>query len=452
MDSAGTSMLLGMRASVLILSLLGPMVPSLAQAQVADRPNVLIVVTDDQRASGTLEAMPVLREWLRDGGATFRNAYATTPFCCPSRASIITGLYSHNHEVTGRDTAHFPSANDSSVIGDFDDAGYQTGFYGKYLNGWPLDLAPKGFDDWAIMSRHSDWYAGRPWNVNGQEEHQDGRYSTHYIRDHALSFLGAAEEDDDAPWLLYLAPITPHRPATPEPSYEDAPVSSFTVPTEADRSDKPGWLRKLKPADPKSVRRQRASMLRSLMSIEDMLGSIRERLAADGEEDTIIVFTADNGLQWGEHGLTGKTTPYLPSVQVPLYVSWPGHVEPGSNYTNLVGLLDLAPTLLELTEVPTAKVFDGRSIFGESRRRLLLEYWGIANHYTPTWKAFLTRTFEYIEYYRNDGSRSGREAYDLTSDPHQLRNLFRDGHRGNPSQKKGALLARLASCSGPSCP
>jgi arylsulfatase A-like enzyme len=438
-------LLVALTASILTV------LPTPASAE--ERPNILMILTDDQRAKGSFETMPNVRR-LGTEGAIFDNAYATTPFCCPSRASILTGLYTHNHPAKGGDLtdAEYSTVNNNSFVQDFDAAGYQTAFYGKYLNGWPTGIAPAGFDDWAIMPTVYDWYNGMPWNVNGVEESQDGTYSTHFIRDHALSFLAGTEGEDAGPWMMMLHTITPHSPATPEPAYEDLTVSDFTPRIEQDRRDKPAWVRHKTPVTVGKVIYQRTNMLRALKSIDDMLGALRQQLVATGEENTVIIFAADNGLQWGEHGLMGKTTPYIPSVRVPLYVSWPGQIAPGHR-ANLVGLLDLAPTLLGLTDVPSARIFDGRSLFGPARSQLLLEFWSWPGFYVPTWKAFLTPTMQYIEYYTLDGSYLTHEAYDMVNDRKQLRNLYRDGAPGNePPSGSHRRLRRLATCDGAACP
>ena len=442
------------RSPVLLLVALSAsiatVVPTAASAE--ERPNILVIVTDDQRSTGTFQLMPEVKR-LGSEGAIFDRAYATTPYCCPSRASILTGLYTHNHLVKKGSLTldEYNAVNDKSVVPDFKTAGYQTGFYGKYLNGWP-QIAPAGFDDWAIMPSVNAYYSGEPWNVNGVQEPQDGTYSTHFLRDRALSFLGSTETDDASPWLIFMNPITPHAPATPEPAYADLPVSAFTPPSEKDRSDKPAWLRATTPPLVDNLIRSRDKVLRSLKSIDDMLGAVRQRLAETGEEDTIIVFTSDNGMQWGDHGLVGKTTPYIPSVRVPLYVSWPGHIAPGRR-SNIVALLDLPSTLLELASVPTSKVLDGRSLFGNPRSQLLLEFYSWPGFRVPTWKAFITPTLEYIEYYRLDGTYLAREAYDMVGDHQQLRNLYRDGVPGNqPPSGSSLRLRRLAACDGAACP
>jgi arylsulfatase A-like enzyme len=418
------------------------------------RPNILVIVTDDQRSKGSFELMPEVKR-LGAEGAVFNNAFATTPFCCPSRASIFTGLYVHNHGIKNSPTRNqYISVNSRSVVQDFHVAGYRTYFSGKYLNHWPYDIAPAGFDEWAIIPSVGAWYTGQPWNVNGAQEPQDGTYSTHYIRDHGLQFLADSEvEDDAAPWMMFLNPINPHGPATPEPAYANLPVSSFTPLFEKDRRDKPAYIRKRGPIAASSIRALRAKQLRSLKSIDDMLGAIRARLAETGEENTIIVFTSDNGLAWGEHGLGGKTTPYTPSVKVPLYVSWPGHITPGHR-SNLVALLDLAPTFLRLANVPTTKVLDGRNIFGAPRKQLLLEFYSWKRYFVPTWKSFITPTLQYTEYYRLDGRFIEREAYNMARDPRQWTNLYRDGRPGNDPPITGShqRLRGLAACDGTACP
>jgi len=421
-------------------------------ARAEERPNILVIVTDDQRSTGTFQLMPEVKA-LGAEGAIFDRAYATTPYCCPSRASIFTGLYTHNHLVKKGSLSldEYNAVNDKSVIPDFKAAGYQTGFYGKYLNGWP-QIAPAGFDDWAIMPSVDAYYRGEPWNVNGVQEAQDGTYSTHFLRDRALSFLASTETDDSSPWLIFMDPITPHAPGTPEPAYADLPVTAFTPQSETDRSDKPAWVRAATPPNVDHLINSRDKVLRSLKSIDDMLGAVRQRLQETGEANTIIVFTSDNGMQWGDHGLAGKTAPYIHSVRVPLYVTWPGHIAPGRR-SNIVALLDLSSTLLDLASVPSSKVLDGRNIFGNPRSQLLLEFYSWPGFRVPTWKAFITPTLEYIEYYRLDGTYLDREAYDMVRDRKQLRNLYRDGVPGNePPSGSHRRLRRLAVCDGAACP
>ena len=435
--------------------------PATARVAVEPRPNILIVLTDDQRATGTFEVMPELRSWLRRGGVSFTRAHATTPLCCPSRATLATGLYAHNHGATTEGLESILNADAASVVPAFRGAGYRTGMFGKYLNGWPLDRRPSGIDTWAVLPRVT-YERPATWNVGGTATEVTG-YSTDYIRHRAIRFLDEAEDHDDDPWLLYLAPIAPHMPAVPAARDEDAPVPTFrTNPAmaEADRTDKPTYVQAIPPVSLNNTQGRRRTQLRSLMAVDRMLGSLRSTLADLHEgRRTIVIFTSDNGFTWGEHGigrsLGGKTTPYLPSIRVPLMIRWPGHVLAASKRNDLVGLVDLPATIMAAASIDPPHALDGHDLFSSPPRSLLLlEYWHLPNHPTPTWAGFITPNFEYVEYRDEAGVLIEREAYALSNDPWQLENLFRDGDPTNdPSAAQTSdLLRTIVSCAAASCP
>ena len=451
---------------------LGDIKPALAALK---PPNILIIVTDDQRAAGTLGVQPTVRSWLRDEGTTFTNAYATTPLCCPSRASIITGLYAHNHGITNGITAgKLQSVDAMNVFPSFQAAGYRTGLYGKYLNSWGLNengtmdpgaWRPTGFDDYALVPSVRGWYAdmradgAARWDVNGTVT-RSALYSTTFIGESAGSFIRANEAANDArPWLAYVAPIVPHGPATPDDVYADVRTRDWRrtpAQEEEDRRDKPSWLRDAAPADVSYIASLRTRQLRSLMSVDDMVKELRSTLVELGEhDDTIVIYTSDNGLAWGEHGRTGKGTPYLESVQVPLLMRGPG-IGAGEVREDIVALLDLAPTMLTAAGIPFPREFDGHDLFdGRVRRRLLLEIDGRPGKQVPSWRAVLsarngavTPAYEFIRYLEEDGSRLANEAYDLVSDRWQLSNLYRT--RTDPP-KPDPWLSELMTCQGAAC-
>lgn len=439
-------------------------------------PNILIIVTDDQRAAGTLGVQPTVRSWLRDEGTTFSHAYATTPLCCPSRASIITGLYAHNHSITGdgNNVGKLRMVDGMSVFASFQAAGYRTGLYGKYLNSWgvnddgtmdPGAWRPTGFDDYAVAPSVKDWYTdmradgSARWDVNGSVT-RSPQYSTTFIGESVRSFIRANDATRDAqPWVAYVAPIVPHAPAAPDEMYAEAPTPYWhrtPAQSEEDRTDKPSWLRNTAPARLGYVASLRSRQLRSLMSVDDMVSDIRSTLVElDEHEDTIVIYTADNGLAWREHGLTGKGTPYLESVQVPLYVRGPG-IGAGVVREDIVALLDLAPTMLTAAGIPFPRELDGHDLFdGRFRRRLLLEMDGRPGRAVPSWRAVLSTrgasaapAYEFIRYLKEDGTRLTNEAYDLVNDRWQLSNLYRT--RADPP-KPDRWIAALMTCGGAAC-
>ena len=434
-----------------VLVLLYLLVPAPAGAQEA-RPNVLVIATDDQRASGTFGVMPDLRSWLIGGGTRYTAAYSSTPLCCPSRATLFSGRYAHNHHVrTNEDALELDQS--ATVQRYLREAGYRTAIFGKFMNSWPLADPPPHFDAWATFSRNGA-YVDRTWNVGG-ELRTIATYSTRYVSDRAVGFIRAREATDDQPWLLFLTPQAPHLPATAERAYRDAPVPTWQrtpAMREKDRSDKPPYVQ-ARTISVDSVRAIRLAQLRSLMSVDDMVGRVMRVLEALGEANTLVLYLSDNGFHWGEHSLSDKRTPYTASIAVPLLARWPGHLTAGVLDRRLASLVDIAPTILEAAGVSAGHVMDGRSLLQPSKRtELLTEHW---QGPIPSWASIRTRSSQYVEYYGDDGvTPVFREYYDLEEDPWQLVNLLGDGNRANDpdlTATKGHLTA-AKNCAGPGCP
>jgi arylsulfatase A-like enzyme len=197
-------------------------------------------------------------------------------------------------------------------------------------------------------------------------------------------------------------------------------------------------------------------MLRSLISVDRMIGALMRQLRSEHElNNTLVVFASDNGFMWGEHGDFGKSDPYLPSVQVPLFLRWPGHVPAGEVDRRLVALLDIAPTVLDAAGVEPTHPMDGEDLLDPTanRKELLLEFWIFPGHPTPSWTGIVTKRYEYVEYTDENGRLTFREYYDLVHDPYQLTNLL--AGTPPPTMDVNALsaeLARLRTCVGLSCP
>jgi arylsulfatase A-like enzyme len=417
-----------------------------AAAQTDRRPNVLIFVTDDQRATGTLQVMPRTRRYFQQGGVRYPNAFAVTPLCCPSRATILTGRYAHNTGVTGNG----PRNLDRSTIFPrrLQRAGYRTAVVGKFLNNWPIARRPPFFNRWAIPENlHID----PKFNVNGTVRSVDG-YATSLVQRFATQFVRGFESNDRAPWLLYVAPRSPHFPFIPATRHRSSPVGRWRgnpAVFESDRSDKPAYVRS-RSFSAVAGRAVRTGQLRMLKSVDDLVGQVFRTLGRLGESRrTLAFFLSDNGYLWTEHGLGNdgrtagqKRVPYTPSVQIPFFLRWPGHVAAGTQQRRITGTVDVAPTVLDATGVgpsPAGPALDGRSLLSDSRRRrIVLEYW--RETWIPTWASIRTPRYQYIEYYR-DGRRFFREYYNLERDPWQLRNLLHDGRPGGPDV--AALSRRL---------
>ena len=312
-------------------------------------PNVLLIVTDDQRADHTLSVMDDVRRHFASEGTTFTRAFATTPLCCPSRASIFTGRYAHNHGVVDNVDVS-PLDHDTTIQHLLRDDGYLTGMFGKYFNAWELARTPPDFDRWAMLDHG---YHDAEFNVQGRIRRVPGS-STDFVARRTIGFVTGAERDDDRPWFAYVAVHAAHRGFEPSPRYEDAPVPrwpSNPAVAETERSDKPLYVREQN-VDARFGDAIRRDQLRTLMSVDDLVDGVFGALDRLGEtRDTLAIFTSDNGFFWGEHGLSDKRLPYLPSTRVPLLVRWPGRVEPGTRDGRLVANVDVAPTILDAAGV-----------------------------------------------------------------------------------------------------
>jgi arylsulfatase A-like enzyme len=426
---------------------------------VGEPPNIVIILTDDQRESGTMQALPAVRRIFGRGGTRYTQAYATTPNCCPSRSSIFTGRYAHNHKVKRNIIGDAPQLNQQSTVQRYlRDRGYRTGIYGKYLNNWEPTENPPFFDDWAIFSRPNNYY-GVNFNVNGSVVNVK-RYSNDFISGRALQFLRGSEVEDTRPWFLYLAPYAPHMPAVAEPAYRKIrvrPIPTSPARAEYDRLDKPFHIQ-VRRASVGRAAEVRKRQLRSLRSVDDLVSEVFAELERLGEVNTLAFFLSDNGYLWAEHGVIGKTMPYIESVKVPFFVRWPGRVPAGAQDSRIVANIDLAPTILDAagTQPDPDLPMDGRSLFaGAQRDRLLLEYWPEASGRPPMWASILTSTYQYVEYYGyDDTTLLYSEYYDLAADPWQLTNLLGDPDSFNDPVVTG-LSQRLQqdrTCSGVHCP
>jgi arylsulfatase A-like enzyme len=430
--------------------------PIAANAQ-ANRPNILVIITDDQPAAGTFAVMPDLGSWLIRGGTRYIRAFAPTPLCCPSRASLFSGRYAHNHGLLGIQPA---SGLDQSrtIQRALHDAGFRTAIFGKYLNRWKLEERPPHFDVWATFSKgHPGGYFGGTWNVGGKLR-TISTYSTDYISNRAARFIRRREVADDRPWFLYLAPFAPHTKPIPEPSYENAAVPAWwrtPAMRETNRRDKPRYVR-AQSVTAHFVASVRAAQLRTLMSVDDMVGRVMRLLRELEERNTLVVFVSDNGYQLGEHSLIGKTTPYTASIRVPLLVRWPGHVPAGAVAGPLVSIVDIAPTIARAAGVVPGWAMDGRSLLGTApRSALLTEFWRVPDATTPRWASIRTTRYQYVEYYGSAGFRPVvREYYNLVRDPWQLVNLLGNSRHGDDpnTTRAEALLDAARSCAGQNCP
>jgi arylsulfatase A-like enzyme len=435
--------------------------PSTASAEASSRPNIVLILTDDQRWD-SLWAMPAVQGNLVDRGVTFTNGFVVNSLCCPSRASILTGEYSHSTGVYRNGPpphGGFSAFHDSSTLATWlQGAGYRTALVGKYLNGYKRftdgSYVPPGWDRWVALNFDGGGiYYNYELSIDGRLRSfgdQPADYSTDVLADYAVSFI---RHTTSGPFFLYLAPSAPHGPAIPAP--RDAGTFSGLAPwrppnyNETDVSDKPAWVQarpSLTAGRKGHIDAFRQRQYESLQAVDDAVAAIVRELRRSGRlRDTMIVFTSDNGLLWGEHRLTGKQAPYEESIRVPVVIRYDPLIAASRRDRHHALNIDFAPTFAKLAGV-SAPGAEGRSLLpllsGHAttwRKSFLVEHLGSK---MPTFCQVRAHRYAYVQY------RTGEEElYDLNIDPYELDNVGRD-----PVYEHvlGVLRARLVKlCSPP---
>ena len=420
-------------ATLALSAFLAP--PATAQDQPADRPSILLIVTDDQRWD-TLWSMPEVQRSLVDRGVDFSESFTTSSLCCPSRASILTGEYPHTTGVYRQALPHggFKSFRDTTTIAtQLHDAGYHTGFFGKYLDSYQHDAltgyVPPGWDRWVAFV-HSQFF-DYGLTVDGAVRRrgvEPNDYSTDVLANHTEGFIRGTE----GPVFALFAPAAPHAPAIPAPAdeggFNDLPAWRPPSFDEGDRSDKPKHIQALHPVGPErtaSLEVLRRNQYRSLQAVDRAVARLLVALQDTGRLDNaLVIFTSDNGLLWGEHRWLKKEVPYEEAIRVPLVVRADAIVGEGARTDgHLVANIDLAPTIADVAGVDLPGA-EGKSLVplltgtAETwRRALLIEHLRGANP-IPTYCAVRTERYLFATYDTGE-----RELYDLHADPFELQNL-----------------------------
>jgi N-acetylglucosamine-6-sulfatase len=449
----------------------GGTVPGTAYGGSPARPNILVIYTDDQDVR-SLAVMPNVRRLLARHGTTFARNFASFPECCPSRATMITGQYAHNHGVRSND----PDRGGYQALRGRRDtlgvwmqrAGYRTAYIGKFLNGWGLNVhygIPPGWSDWEVPVEETYLLMyGYQLDDNGRVVKYGSKpsdYQTDVLAKRTQAFVRQSSRDGK-PFLCVFAPLAPHQEADylqkggrdPRPAPRDAnSFASTPLPTppsfdERDVRDKPPVLRAphLSATDRTKLLGNYRGRLGSLLAVDDAVGRLVRTLRREDELDrTTIVFTSDNGFLLGEHRLTGKKPVlYEELTRVPLIVRGPGFPA-GERVRAPVANVDLAPTMLDLARGEATRRLDGTSLVGVAaepgpwrNRTILLENQGV--------EGLRVDQFAYAEY-RNGGA----ELYDLRRDPYELRNLHGSPRYATLEAKLARRLHSLRHCSGASC-
>jgi arylsulfatase A-like enzyme len=469
----------------------------LAVAPPAPRPNIVFVMTDDHAAhavsayASRVNETPQLDRLARQG-MLFRNAFVTNSICTPSRAVILTGLYSHKNGVP---VFNRFDGSQTTVAKLLQAAGYHTGMIGK----WHLGSDPTGFDRWEILPGQGVYEDPVLYTATGEKTYA-GRYVTDVITDLGIEFV--RDRPRDRPFFLMLHHKAPHREWTPDERHRrmfegrvlpEPPTlwDDYATRTDALREnrqrvaddltrrdlklvppdglegkERDAWL-SVKPTEVTLSRdgetttltgdalarwkyqRYMQDYLACVQSVDDNLGRFLDVLEESGlEETTIVVYTSDQGFFLGDHGMYDKRFMYEESLRTPLLVRWPGVVRPGSEAAAMATNLDFAPTFLEAAGVAVPASMQGRSLVpvlrggtpADWRTAMYYRYYHDPGHHdTRAHYGVRTATHKLIHFWK----KGQWELFDLRSDPAELVNLY-----GRPGQEKvtaelQATLARL---------
>jgi arylsulfatase A-like enzyme len=418
------------------------------------RPNVVVILTDDQRAD-MVDFMPTTLAEIADRGVRFSHALATTTACAPSRASILTGLYAHNHGIEHNasllDGPH-PFDHENNVAGWLRDAGYRTALFGKYLNNVYVlgDYKPDAWDEWQVFTRDNDNYRGYELNRNGQivqVGQAESEYSTDRMADETMRFMRdhAAE-----PFFVLYAPYAPHEPFAPAArhlgTFANLPPARPPNFRPADVSLKPGWVKFSKSIanpDPSPIDQVRRASLETLLSVDEAVGDISKTLDQLGLTDnTLVIFLSDHGTHFGEHWWNGKFTSHEEALHVPLVMRYPRLYPVARASDDMVLNVDVAPTIAAAAGLSPPPM-NGASLFafldGSLPPREDALHESVTNYIVPPNQALRTPEWKYI--HLDAPSGIDEELYDLVADPYELVNLASDPAFLSLKQDLAAQLA-----------
>jgi len=449
-------------SSVLVVGSLGfataapSAVGDIGTAKATTRPNIVVIMTDDQRRN-TLQTMPVVRKQIRNLGARYLGVIPTST-CCPSRSSFLSGQFAHTTQVYNNYTpgsGGWPTFNSSgyelqTLATALDAVGYHTGLVGKYLNQFnqaPSDYIPPGWDVFrAISVPGAINGGGRYYNyqlVGTQPTEEFGRspvdYSTDVLADRAVRFVRDAPAEE--PLFLMFTPYAPHEPFTPAPRDKGSwkPKTAYRNPAVNEKfmGDKPPFMHHLPKVDRKWIDRAQDRTGESLRAVDKAVSRLINVLGPR-INDTLLVFMSDNGMQWGEHRMVNKYKPHRWSTDVPLMMRWDGHIDPGP-VPRLATNVDLTATILDAAGEAGALTTEGVSLLDDKRTAMVLEALGSGDH--PPYCGVRLKNWMYVEYSNDTGS----ELYDYVHDPFELHNLTHDPAAAAKKSKMRTLAQTLCS-------
>ena len=443
-------------SSAMLLMIVALVCAAQSDRQQQRRPNIVFILVDDLRWDDIgVAGHPFVKtpniDRIANEGAFFRNAFITDPLCSPSRASFLTGQYPHTHGIT--DNVNRSAASHQLITFPFllRQSGYTTAFIGKWHMGNDDSRRP-GFDRWVSFKGQGS-YLNPEINDDGKDVKPSG-YITDLLTGYAVEFI---KRRHDKPFLVYLA----HKAIHPEVMQHDdgsvnlAHAEQFIpaqrhqslfigekIPRRPNAKQPPTGKRALErkigdlpPLGASTATSDEAVLgrLRSLMAVEEGVGEILKALKESGQLDnTVIVFTSDNGYFYGEHGLSvERRLAYEESIRMPLLIRYPKAVKGGIARDEFALNIDLAPTLLELAGVSSSIRMEGRSLVPllngaktEWRKSFLIEYYSdkvFPRVHQMGYKAVRNQRWKYIHYFELEGMD---ELYDLKADPYEIKNII----------------------------
>jgi arylsulfatase A-like enzyme len=450
-------------AALAACTLLGPGVLAKPVNAPQKPTNMIFVLVDDLRYDAMGFLTPGLQtpniDALAKNGVYFPNAVVTSSLCSPSRATILTGQTARNHGVIDN--------NNSSEEGltffpkYLQQAGYQTGFFGKWHMGFDTDAPREGFDKWVSFKGQGTYFptellsperlaAGdrQMLNVDGTAVKRTG-YITDELTDYAMNWLEKGR-DTSKPFFLYLSHKAVHSDPLPPERYKnqysklDIKLPASMANTPENNAGKPLWVQNQRNSwhgadfpyhTDNPMTKQVRDYYRTLSPVDDSLGRIMAYLKKNKlDKNTMVVFYSDNGFMIGEHGLIDKRNAYEPSVRVPMIVWAPGMVPKGVTNPAVVRNLDLAPTFLDIAHVDKPQQMEGKSFLPVAEGKIDEKAWNpgdfVYEYYwewsfpqTPTTFAIERDRVKYIQYH---GVWDMEELYDLKTDPDEMHNLIED--------------------------
>lgn len=411
--------------------------------------NVIFILTDDHRYDfmGFTKKLPWLNtpnmDKMAREGAYFKNAFVTTSLCSPSRASILTGQYSHVHAIVDNVS---PIPSGLTYFPQYlQRAGYQTSFFGKWHMGYDDDAPQPGFEHWESF-RGQGVYYNPQLNIDGKRiNYKDSTYITDLLTEHAISWL--KHRNEEKPFFLYLSHKAVHAPCEPakrhrgmykNKKYPYPPTYYQTLSDEYKSLGWPEWVKQQRYSwhgvdyayhEHKSIEELVQTYCETLMAVDESIGSVLNYLKETGlDKNTLVIYMGDNGFSWGEHGLIDKRQFYEESVKVPLLAYCPALFEGGITVEKMVQNIDIAPTVLALAGLQKPDYMPGRSLIpllkqeGTTwRDKIFYEYyWEYDYPMTPTIYGVRSDKYKYI---RSWGIWDTHELYDIKNDPDEIHNL-----------------------------